>query len=317
MSILKEAEKKIAFPELKFRPLTVDDKALYEKYLFSDTTRGCELSFSNLICWGRHEIAECGDFCVLFSSYGRFEFYPYPVGKGDVFPVIDAIISDAEKRGIPPIISSITPEKLDDFLKVYGDSVTIEGKLGSFDYVYGINDLSNLGGKKYHKKRTHLNNFKKAYPDYKIEEITPENLHRVREMSESWYKEKQEADPENDISSEHNALVRALDNFEALKLEGIMLTNGDSVLAFTMGSRLSGDTFDVQFEKAYAEAYAAINYEFSNYIKNKYPDIEYLDREEDMGVLGLRKAKSSYYPHHMTEKYRAHFKEAENDSFLS
>ena len=128
-------------------------------------------------------------------------------------------------------------------------------------------------------------------------------------MSEKWYKEKLEKDPENDMTHEHNALCRALENFEALKLDGIMLTSEDKVLAFTMGSRLSHDTFDVQFEKAIPEAYSAINYEFANYIKNKYPDIKFLDREEDMGVLGLRKAKSSYYPHHMTEKYRAFFKE--------
>lgn len=294
---------------LDFHPISLSDKPLYEKYLFSDTTRGCELSFSNLICWGKHEIAFTHGFCVLFSSYSRFAFYPYPIGSGDVFPVIEAIILDAKKRGITPIISSIPPEKLDDFLKVYGERVTIEGKLGSFDYVYDIEDLSTLSGKKYHKKRTHLNNFKKAYPDYKIQKIALENIHRVEEMSEKWYTEKQKADPENDISHEHNALARALENFEALRLDGIMITNGEDVLAFTMGSRLLCDTFDVQFEKAIPEAYCAINYEFANYIKNKYPDIKFLDREEDMGVMGLRKAKSSYYPHHMTEKYRAFFKE--------
>ncbi|MBQ8545431.1 MAG: DUF2156 domain-containing protein [Clostridia bacterium] len=309
MSVLKEAEKISEIATLKFRPLTINDKALYEKYLFSDATRGCELSFSNLISWGRHELAECGDFCVLYSFYGKYSFYPYPVGCGDAFPVIEAIIKDAKSRGITPIISGILPEKLEQFLEVYGERVELESKLGSFDYVYDINDLSTLSGKKYHKKRNHLNNFKKKFPSYQIEEITPENLHRVREMSERWYIEKQKADPENDITYERNALARALDNFEALKLDGIMITNGEKVLAFTMGSRLSRDTYDVQFEKAAPEAYSAINYEFANYIKNKYLDIKFLDREEDMGVLGLRKAKSSYYPHHMTEKYRAFFRE--------
>lgn len=310
MATFVKTNAKMDVPVLSFRPLRADDKALYEKYLFSDSsTRGCELSFSNLISWGRHEIAFTNDFCVLFSSYGKHAFYPYPIGKGDVFPVIEAIILDAKGRGNTPIISSINKEKLESFLSVYGDDVTIEGKLGSFDYVYDIESLSSLSGKKYQKKRNHLNNFKKAYPVYEIERITEDNLHRIKEMSEAWYKRKQESDPDNDISYEHNALVRALDNFPSLKLDGIMLTSGESVLAFAMGSRLSRDTFDVQFEKAVPEAYSAINYEFANYIKNKYHDIKFLDREEDMGVLGLRKAKSSYFPHHMTEKYRAHFKE--------
>lgn len=314
MSVFLEAMPKKDAIVLNFRPLSISDKALYEKYLFSDSFRGCELSFSNLICWGKHEIAYTDDFCVLLSSYGKFDFYPYPIGRGDVFPVLKSIISDAKKRGITAIINSIPPQRLNDFLDVYGERVKIEARLGSFDYVYSVDDLATLGGKKYQKKRNHLNNFKKAFPDYKIEQITKENIHKVAKMSESWYKIKQEADPENDISYEHNALSCALENFEALKLDGLMITSGGEVLAFTMGSRLLFDTFDIQFEKAIPEAYSAINYEFANYIKRKYPDIKFLDREEDMGVEGLRRAKSSYYPHHMTEKYRARFKEDEDDN---
>ncbi len=309
MSVLTKSEQKSEKFTLNFRPITVRDKALYEKYLFSDVTRGCELSFSNLICWGKHEIAEMGGFCVLLSSYGKYSFYPYPIGQGDPFPVIEAILEDAKKRKITPIISSILAEKLDDFLSLYGECVTIEGKLGSFDYVYSIDDLATLSGKKYHKKRTHLNNFKKQFPSYSVEKITKDILPQIVEMSEKWYNEKAEKAPENDITYEHSALSRALENFEALKLDGIMIKCEGEIIAFTMGSRLSNDTFDVQFEKAIPEAYPAINYEFANYIKNKYHDIKFLDREEDMGVEGLRKAKSSYHPHHMTEKYRAFFKE--------
>lgn len=314
MAVLNDTVLKAEETILDFHPLSINDKALYEKYLFSDSGRGCELSFSNLICWGKHEIAYTENFCVLFSSYGRFDFYPYPIGKGDVFPVLESVISDAKKRGITPIINSIPPHKLNDFLDIYGGRVTIESKLGSFDYVYNIDDLATLSGKKYQKKRNHLNNFKKAFPCYEIEEITLKNIHRVQKMSELWYEEKAKGDKENDLSYERGALTRALENFEALKLDGIMITHRDRVLAFTMGSRLLSDTFDVQFEKAIPEAYSAINYEFANYIKNKYKDIKFLDREEDMGVEGLRRAKSSYYPHHMTEKYRARFLEDENDN---
>lgn len=314
MSLALEKSSKKDSLALSFRPISVNDKALYEKYLFSDSGRGCELSFSNLICWGRHEIAQTPDFCVLFSSYGKFAFYPYPIGKGDAFPVLESVISDAKKRGITPIINSIPKDRLNDFLSVYGEQVTIESKLGSFDFVYSIDDLATLGGKKYQKKRNHLNSFKKAYPVYEIEQITKDNLHKVKEMAKVWYEEKASQDPENDLSYEHNALIRAFDNFESLQLDGIMITSGGKVLAFTMGSRLGVDTFDVQFEKAIPQAYSAINYEFANYIKNKYPDIKFLDREEDMGVEGLRKAKNSYYPHHMTEKYRARFLEDENDN---
>ena len=104
---------------------------------------------------------------------------------------------------------------------------------------------------------------------------------------------------------ERAALDRALRHFGELELEGLFLQNGEDVLAMTLGSRLSNDTLDVHFEKARAGAdgaYAAINCEFANYIREKYPDIRFLDREEDMGLEGLRKAKRSYHPHHMVEK---------------
>ena len=88
-------------------------------------------------------------------------------------------------------------------------------------------------------------------------------------------------------------------------MEGIVLTVGGEVLGFTMASRLSADTFDVHFEKARADvqgAYAAVNCEFANYLREKYPLVKYLDREEDMGLEGLRRAKESYHPHHKVEK---------------
>ena len=80
------------------------------------------------------------------------------------------------------------------------------------------------------------------------------------------------------------------------------------VVAFTMGDRLNSDTYDVHFEKAYGElqgAYAMINREFARWVRAKHPNVRYLNREDDMGVEGLRKAKESYYPDRMVEKYAA------------
>jgi hypothetical protein len=91
-------------------------------------------------------------------------------------------------------------------------------------------------------------------------------------------------------------------------MEGIMLLDGDRVLAVTMGSRMNRDTFDIHFEKAREDvdgAYTVVNQEFARYLRLKYPDTAFLDREDDMGLEGLRKAKLSYNPHHMTEKYHA------------
>ena len=99
-----------------------------------------------------------------------------------------------------------------------------------------------------------------------------------------------------------------MDHFEALGLEGGLIRINGSVAAFTIGDRLNGDTYDVHFEKAYAGiqgAYAMINREFARWVREHHPDIKYLNREEDMGVEGLRKAKESYYPDLLLEKYTA------------
>ena len=111
---------------------------------------------------------------------------------------------------------------------------------------------------------------------------------------------------------EQAALMRALCDFEAIGMDGLAILDGDEVLAFTLGSFLTKDTFDVQFEKAKSDiqgAYTVVNYEFARYLRQKYPSLVYLDREEDMGLEGLRRAKQSYRPHHMIEKCWAHLKE--------
>ena len=111
---------------------------------------------------------------------------------------------------------------------------------------------------------------------------------------------------------ERAAINKALRDYDIIDLDGMIIVYEDRPIAFTIGSRISNNTFDVHFEKAMSGingAYAAINYEFARYIRDKYPDIKYLNREEDMGIEGLRKAKESYKPHHMVEKCWAHLLE--------
>ena len=118
------------------------------------------------------------------------------------------------------------------------------------------------------------------------------------------------------VDMERQALDKALRHFRELELEGLLLQDGDEVLAFTLASRFGEDTFDVHFEKARADvqgAYTAINREFARYLREKYPQLQFLNREEDMGIPGLRKAKESYLPHHLTEKCWAHLREDEYD----
>lgn len=298
---------------IEFQPIALIDRSVYEKYLFAEQDRGCELSYGNLNMWGEQKAAILHDHLVLFSIYNGKYIYPFPLGSGDKKPILDAILADAKERQIPCVFSSITPERATLLDELYPGKFEFHYNRDSFDYVYSIEKLAELKGRKYHRKRNHYNRFCKNLPDFYVKPIEADNVSQVKEFIDAWYKGRLEESPENDYRSEQIALERCFSNYEKLGMEGLILFHNDEILAFTMGSRLSPNTFDVHFEKARWDvegAYTAINCEFAKYIRNKYPEVEFLDREEDMGLEGLRKAKESYFPHHMIEKGTAILKEA-------
>jgi len=291
--------------KIDFRPFDVEDRELYEKFLMGESERGCEFSFANLYLWGRQNFAVAHDHIVLFSQFDRKSVYPYPIGKGDKKAVIDAIIDDSRSRGIPCRITGLGETAMRTITDIYPNQFRFHCDEGSFDYVYDINDLAELKGKKYHGKRNHLHRFKENFPAYRVEALGEENINAVRQMTEEWYSTKLAENPHGDYHMERAALEKAFRQHKELGMNGLVLMDGDVVLAVTLGSRLSADTIDVHFEKALSGVdgvYTAINHEFAKYIRNKYPSIKFLNREEDMGIEGLRKAKKSYRPHHMVEK---------------
>lgn len=295
----------ISFTKIDFAHFTLQDKTLYESYLATEGERGCEFSFANLYLWGRQRFAVVHGHIVLFSQFDRRSVYPYPLGDGDKKAVLDAIIEDAKTRDIPCRITGLSAAARQTIEELYPDKFRFHCDEGSFDYVYDINDLADLKGKKYHGKRNHLHRFCEAYPDYTVSPIGADNIEQIREMARRWYETRLAENPNADYHMEQAALEKAFRDYEALEMEGLALFGAGEVLAFTMASRLSENTFDVHFEKARADiqgAYPTINCEFAKYIRAKYPNVRYLDREEDMGLEGLRRAKQSYYPHHMVEK---------------
>ena len=290
---------------IDFQPVTPDKREQYSAYLLDGRERGCEYSFANLTLWGRQKAALVQDHLVLFSQFNRRSVYPFPVGSGDKRKVLDAIIADARERGIPCRLTGLREEDMVLLERLYPGSFRFHCDRDSYDYVYAIEDLSELKGKKYQKKRNHCNRFRETFPHCEAQPLGTGNLAAVERLVEDWYETRRREDPQGDYYMEHAALRKALNNYRALGMEGLVLMDGDTALAFTMGSRLSGDTFDVHFEKARPEAdgaYAAVNFAFARYLRDKYPEVKFLNREDDLGLEGLRKAKLSYYPHHLVEK---------------
>ena len=301
-----------AFTKLDFKPFSPEDKHLYEDYLFNESCRGCEFSFANLYLWGRQSFAEIDGNILFFSQFDRRTVYPFPLGKKDKRAALDAIIEDSRARGIPCRITGMSHADGEYLDSLYPGKFKFHTDRGSYDYVYDINNLAELSGKKYHSKKNHLNRFSDIFSGYKALPITHENIAFAEDFVNSWFANKESESPDSDYMMEKFALKKAFNHYFEIGLEGMIILYGTEILALTMGSRLSPDTFDVHFEKARADvngAYAAINYEFARYIRAKYPDVKHLNREEDMGIEGLRRAKESYKPTHLIEKCWAHLLE--------
>ncbi len=293
---------------MEFHRLKLSQKQQYEQILFSCPPRGCEYSFANLCLWGRQQVAFVHG-CVAFFShfYGR-SVYPYPIGNGDRRAVLELILQDARERGIPCRITGMRDSDREELERWFPGKFHIHTSRDGFDYVYAIDDLADLKGRKFQKKRNHVNRFRAEHPNFEVVPLTVCNMGMAQDMLNNWFLKRMETEPYGNFLLENIALARACQNYAGLDMEGIMLMEGGKVLAVTMGSRMSPDTFDIHFEKAREDvdgAYAAVNCEFARYLRLKYPDVQFLDREDDMGLEGLRKAKLSYNPHHLIEKHSA------------
>lgn len=293
---------------IQFKRLSPDHREEYEQYLMTGPTRGCEYSFANKYLWGKQQAAYLHGCVAFFSHFHGKSIYTYPIGSGDRKAVIEDILQDARERGIPCRISGLTDGDREELESWFPGMFRLRTVRDDFDYVYDINDLADLRGRKFQKKRNHVNRFHTEHPDFQVVPLGGENLLFAREMVADWYADRKISDPNGDYLLESIAIGRAFDHYGALHMEGIALVEDDRVLAVTMGSPLSPDTFDIHFEKAREDvdgAYAAVNCEFARYLRLKYPEIQFLNREDDLGLEGLRKAKLSYNPHHLLEKHRA------------
>ena len=301
---------------IEFHKLDPAQRAEYDRYLLN-SGKGCEYSFVNLSIWGRQRAAYIDGYLVLMSQFDRRSVYPFPVGEGDLRPVLDALIQDSKKRGIPCCFAGMNQAECQVLEQLYPGKFRIQADRNGFDYVYNIDDLADLKGRKFQKKRNHLNRFKENHPTWRTEPLTAAHLPAVREMAQAWYAHRLETDPLGNYTLENIALERALRDPDQLGLEGLLLLDGDQLLAFTLGSRMSEDTYDIHFEKARENvdgAYTAINQQFASYLREKHPEIRYLDREDDMGLDGLRKAKLSYCPVRLIEKYWARLWENDDEN---
>lgn len=302
---------------IEFRDPVLEDREWVEELFHAAGNRGCEYSFATMFLWHSaydQKVARIKDFVLERLSGSIGPSYLFPAGRGDLKPVIEALEEDAAERGEVCKLICVTPEHIQQLEAIWPGQFEYTTDRFGFDYLYEIDRLADLGGKKLHAKRNHIHRFEEACPDWTAEEITAGNLAECEAMDREWnrlYRNRdgEEAPEEREtLRDESRAMSRAFRHYDELGLKGLLIRTGGRVVAFTMGSQINQDTFDVHFEKAYSEiqgAYPMVNREFARWIRANIPGIRYLNREDDMGVEGLRKAKASYYPDRMVEKHSA------------
>lgn len=291
---------------ISFKDLTIEDKETIIRYTMNSSRKNCDLSFSNLCSWRflyHTQFAETDGFLVLkFWAMDRLA-YMMPVGEGDLKKVLEDLEKDADEENKSFRMLGITPDMKEDIEKVMPGRFVYSGNMNFSDYIYLRSDLATLAGKKFQSKRNHVNKFRKTY-DYEYIAIEPKHIQECLHMEAEWCKQNH-CEEQEGMLNERRAIIYALTNFEKLGLTGGMLRVGGRIVAFTFGMPINRDTFGVHVEKACTNtdgAYAMINYEFANHILEQYT---YVNREEDLGIEGLRKAKLSYQPVIILEKNMA------------
>lgn len=294
---------------LIFKPIALEDRGRIDPIIRAYDSKSCDCSFVNSFIWSHvysTEFAIANGFYCIRSGKKPF-FYTNPIGNGDYKAIVMALMADARARGIPFTLRGLLKEDVERLSGIFPDTFDIAEKRNEHDYIYGVKALTDLAGRKYAGKRNHIARFMDN-PDWSYEPISETNMPECSEMNDEWCR-RNGCKGEPDLAWERCAVRKSMRYFSELKLSGGLLRLNGKVIAFTIGEPLSSDTYNIHVEKAFSEiqgAYPMINRQFL--IHNCQP-FRYVNREEDTGDEGLRKAKLSYHPEFLLEKYTATLRE--------
>lgn len=298
--------------EINFQELRQEDKVVFDEFFQKQYYENSHFNFTNLFMWRKsYQIMWAVEDNVLYmKAKGDGEFALQPIGGADrMQAAISRWLLYFKSQNKPFSMYGVEKSFVEELKKYDGNAFLIEEDRDNFDYVYKAEDLILLAGRKYHSKKNHLNSFQKNYPDALYVPITEGIITQCKLNINGWYK-KHGAFDDPVLAAERDAIIEVLNNFAELGLKGGALLLDHRVIAFTFGERLNKDTAVIHVEKADPDirgAYPAINQAF---VANAWPDMTYINREEDMGLEGLRKAKLSYKPDRLVEKFNVKIKQS-------
>ncbi len=289
------------FPE--FKNFSLKEKPILDRVFREFPPVISEFTFTNLFIW-RHayqfRISRFGTFLCLLADKGADSFFLPPIGEGDKVECITTLLHYLKEKGIDPKIDRV-PEDL--VKEVHWEENGMRATLNrdQSDYVYLVKDLARLEGRRYHRKRNHIKQFKERY-SYEYLPLSSEWITECLRLQTEWC-DLRHCEVIPGLANEAVAIKEALTHFDQLSMKGGVILIEGKLEAFTLGEALNPETVVIHIEKAnpaFEGLYPFINQAF---LEKEWLDYQFVNREQDLGEEGLRKAKESYFPHHMVHKY--------------
>lgn len=302
---------------MNWQPADFDNIEQLQKCAISNNVFANNYSAVNSILYGKkfNSSISINDGWIFEKYYkGKCPVYSFPHNiEGDnsnLNHAINLIFEDSKEYACELKFRNITEPQKNTILQLFTNAEVISLPELS-DYIYLTEKLASLPGQTYSKKRNHINQFKKKHPDFRFEKLTLKNLEATREVENKWLSESIQNEDKNDaladLQSEKLMIFEVLDNFDFFSktcgMSGGIVYAEENPFAFCLASRLSAEVTDIHFEKCLSQfasdgGYAVINREFAKTVQTKY-----INREEDLGIEGLRKSKLSYYPEMLINKF--------------
>jgi uncharacterized protein len=287
-----------------FKPISIEDRATLNHFFYLYEPLASELTFTNLFIWRHkyHPIWKIWEDCLLLiACQGEGESFGFaPIGPRDqrkaALECLNRSMVDLDKK---PLISRVTKDFVDEFVDSKRYDVVLDRD--NSDYVYLTENLIKLPGNRYHRKKNHVGRFKKNY-EFQYCRLDSNLVRHFLDLQETWCEIRDCLDDDS-LFEEDRAIYEALVNFEALGFQGGAILVGDKVEAFGLGEKLNSNTAVIHVEKANPSItgiYSAISQYFC---AEEWSKFKYINREQDLGLEGLRKAKESYYPDHLVDKF--------------
>ncbi len=297
---------------LVFRKPEISDKNEIKNILEKEKNIHAESAFGTWLLWSNSlniEICRLGN--IIFKKFGTginntvFEFPRGTTSINELKEAILMLIGYAQKLKLPEFkFTELLGSEILRLQSAFPEKFKITANRNKYEYIYKAKDLALLPGKKYHGKKNHISKFSKTY-DWHYKPLRYENKEKYMSFIENWFK-KRLSPEKTKKDKEYMAIKCAIDNMENLNLAGGTIEIQGKIIAFTMGERINDKIFLTHFEKAlpeYSAAYSVINREFAKALLDK--NYHFINREEDMGIAGLRKSKLSYKPAALLPKYDA------------